>query len=229
MYHLPYFYYLYTIKARTQKKQCRILTLSSRAALFGRYYLLKYLLNFSLSASQQVSITQFAVPSAVKVGENVELQCQFELLDTDPPRSHSYLKWWWSPLNSSEEPHPIYQRIGNNPPQTTLNSSISKYNIRFTFMNCNFGPLQVIAHRGRNAVAIRDGNFLYIMSDFICNLSLQKFPPFPSLCVDLKRWKNTACNWDENVEGLPRIVKIGNWSQKVASITANLRGNRLLW
>ncbi|VVC89899.1 unnamed protein product, partial [Leptidea sinapis] len=69
------------------------------------------LLLFFVTASRQLSISEFDVPDAVRLGDNASLQCRYEL---DPLESDQslFVKWWWTPLNgSSDERTQLYQRI----------------------------------------------------------------------------------------------------------------------
>lgn len=59
--------------------------------------------------SRQLSITEFAVPSAIEAGTNAELQCRFS--EGEPVE---YIKWWWTPLYVPTDDRNrvlIYQRV----------------------------------------------------------------------------------------------------------------------
>ncbi|XP_050674020.1 uncharacterized protein LOC126971674 isoform X2 [Leptidea sinapis] len=74
------------------------------------------LLLFFVTASRQLSISEFDVPDAVRLGDNASLQCRYEL---DPLESDQslFVKWWWTPLNgSSDERTQLYQRIAGRDP-----------------------------------------------------------------------------------------------------------------
>lgn len=73
-----------------------------------------------LAGSHQLSIKEFVVPSAVEVGKDAELKCQYEL-DADEQEVAFFIKWWWTPESgSSYDKKLIYQRISGHTPETQV-------------------------------------------------------------------------------------------------------------
>lgn len=74
-----------------------------------------------------MSISEFSVPYAVEVGENITLKCQYELSPGESDKA-LFVKWWWTTLgnDSQEYRHQLYQRIVGHSPEV-LSRDISKY------------------------------------------------------------------------------------------------------
>ncbi|CAH0702458.1 unnamed protein product [Spodoptera exigua] len=73
-----------------------------------------------LAGSQQLSIKEFEVPSAVEVGKDAELKCQYEL-NAGEEEVAFFIKWWWTPQSgSSYDKKLIYQRIAGHTPETQV-------------------------------------------------------------------------------------------------------------
>lgn len=69
------------------------------------------------SGSRQLSITELVVPSQLRSGDNVELECRIDRGEV--PYDALIVKWWFTPLNDSDSHNPLqlYQRLEKGAPQ----------------------------------------------------------------------------------------------------------------
>ncbi|OWR48313.1 hypothetical protein KGM_208484 [Danaus plexippus plexippus] len=72
------------------------------------------LLLYLVTGTRQLSITKFSVPNVIEIGEDVRLQCRYQL---DPQESDKalFVKWWFTPQNgTSDQRSQMYQRIAGH-------------------------------------------------------------------------------------------------------------------
>lgn len=58
------------------------------------------------------------MPSAVRIGENAELQCRHSVGEGEA-EARVYVKWWWTPMDAqSDMRQQIYQRLPDHKAST---------------------------------------------------------------------------------------------------------------
>ncbi|KAL0831240.1 hypothetical protein ABMA28_002091 [Loxostege sticticalis] len=90
------------------------------------------LLLLCIAGSRQLSITEFAVPSAVEAGRNAELQCHTESERVE------YVKWWWTPLYvplDDRDKIQLYQRMPGQPAELLVKNVEIKENDTIVLLN----------------------------------------------------------------------------------------------
>ncbi|XP_028156014.1 V-set and immunoglobulin domain-containing protein 1-like isoform X2 [Ostrinia furnacalis] len=91
------------------------------------------LLLLCIAGSRQLSITEFAVPSAVEAGKNAEFQCRYT--ETEPI---DYIKWWWTPLYVPSDDRNrvlLYQRLQGQPAELARKNIEGKDNDAILLMD----------------------------------------------------------------------------------------------
>lgn len=78
------------------------------------------LLLYLVTGGHQISISEFSVPHAVEVGENITLKCQYELSPGESDKA-LFVKWWKTTKgnDSTDYRHQLYQRIAGLSPEVT--------------------------------------------------------------------------------------------------------------
>ncbi|CAH2991285.1 unnamed protein product [Chilo suppressalis] len=116
-----------------------------------------------VAGSRQLSITEFAVPSTVEAGNNVELQCRH----SDAERV-DYVKWWWTPLYAASEDQNrvlLYQRLTGHAAEIARKNVESKDNDTIVLMNLKSYDSGVYECEVSNVAEVRRHQELIVFSN----------------------------------------------------------------
>nr|XP_026493087.1 uncharacterized protein LOC113398504 [Vanessa tameamea] len=148
------------------------------------------LLLYFVTGSRQLSITEFTIPSSVESGEDARLNCKYELTSDESDKA-LFVKWWWTPLNStSDERNQLYQRIAGHPAVALHNDiSLQSYRSFSARINLNIISfiLQFLSAMGSgpdlNITLVDDGPDADDEDDVLVTCAATDVAPYPDLVI----------------------------------------------